>query len=98
MTDQSFLTRRTNGDTSVRADKVDIGEWDGAHSDLIVSSGKEGSETAAEGDSSATSGSTNSHAHHILFSDKSLYELLRVQILKQKEWEKYIVSLQQCKQ
>lgn len=67
----------TEGDTSVGTDVLDVGEGDATHSHLIESSGEESSESGTESNLlSATQ--TLSNTDHVLFSDETFNELLRV--------------------
>ena len=62
----------TNGDTSMRASKVDIGLWDRSHPYLIICPTEESSKSAAEDNGPVPGGTTDGHTNQVLLSNEAL--------------------------
>lgn len=62
--------------------KVNAGLKDGSHPDLINRSDQKGSKGTSKSTGLTTGGASQSHAHHVLPSNKTLNEVLRVLLLE----------------
>ena len=56
----------------MRPHQVDVGLWDGSHTDLIISTAEERSKRAGKYNVAIPAGSSDAHTHEILFGNEAL--------------------------
>lgn len=61
----------TNRSPLVTPNKVNVGLSDGPHPDLFKCSGQKSNEVANQSNGPTMGGASQSHAHHVLLSDKN---------------------------
>ena len=85
--------KSTYGNAGVRADKVDVGLRDGAHTNLVKGSCQERCERAHEHDGAVTGRRTDRHADEVLLGDVALDETVGEGVLVERYGDRGLLTV-----